>query len=1432
LGIVDIYDNIGVVMEQGADMIEYYRSDPVMAAYDLLNIDLAPIQCVILRDMWFKNFTITVAGRGCGKSASVDSLSHIKDKGLCYLNEEFPPIPSFLRNGETLEIDDESSIYTSIGFRNITKLSLEKNIGGLELETNKGFVHRGSKHHPLLTIDENCNFVYKQIQDFKPGDRVCIQRGQNVFGNIGINKDNAYLMGLFIGDGMIANRYDHQEITTSDEEIKLFCLNYCVCNDVDYRVDEDKRTDSVLKIVFKQFDSFFDKYGVKRCLSYYKEVPKLIRHSNRETQINFLQGLFDTDGGFEQDRGTISYCSVSKKLAKEVQIMLLNFGITARLREKKTESDFGKAYIVEFGSNDIVIFRDSINFRLTRKRSLLENYINTKELNTNLDTVPYAKEVCYKISKKYREENSANYYDRNLPSLKVYLSNCKEYTYNKLSDFLHKSINLLYEGYKFDVDSKRALENLYNIVLNNYYFDVVKSMDEWQGDCYDFEMDMSGGVEPNYFCNGFINHNTFLLGVNAVLHALLYPGYRVGLMGPGFRQSLVLSDSYTTFWTDEGLKSSPIEFYNSIKEGDTLVQSDVSQNRIISKWKNPDRACRYIKTNKGFELSGTVDHAIKILDDDNNIVFKDLQDITKDDYIVIKYGFNYFGNNNYLPEFDFDLNWRTKNCRIPTELTPDLSYWMGLLVGDGCVSVSATKRKQRVNFTNEDRELLKSFERYLAEYFVDDVDNIDVRSRKHNKSSDITYFSKKLVQFLLACGFTKITAIDKKVPYVIKRSSKYMLCSFLSGLFDTDGHCYIQNHDHYNSCEVSLNTSSLQLANEVQSILLNIGIVSSVGISKKAGKRKLNGRTKYSICATAYKVRITGVPNIIKFRDTVGFRCEHKFNKLNNFILSLKDRCRNTSICVELGVLKDRIDSDTDKFLSYRKSGLYFVKMKESNYFFAPTIDAEVENEHCYFAGGFINHNSKFIFNEVEKIYQRSSIVREACVKGPVRGADTHSLEFRGTNNSNGSYIAALPVGVDGSKIRGSRFYLIEIDELAQMQPDIIDMVIRPMAAVSSEPMQRVRERERQNELIRQGLANKEDFVDESANKMVMASSGYFKFNHMWDRMRAYWKAMRDPATEKKYAVHQVPYQLMPEAFLDMENINSSRLQMSSIEFRMEYEAAMVSDSDGFFKASALDACTANSDFSLQMVGAHDKKYVMGMDPNQGGSAACGVVIVEVGDPHKLVYVNEIKGETTQQMTMAVQDLCSKFNVIKIFMDSQGGGKPIRDLLQEGYGGKTPILDIDDDLTKGHSGKRILQMVNPTVQWINDANFDTLALIEHKGIRFPVMPREDKPDPISEKLYEEVKVLKSQMLNIVVTQTARGSRHFDTPTKGQNKDLYSAIILAGWGVREMGRQDMEQDQILHSQGLVRQHGKGSQFARVHNSPGESWMKDAIPKRRV
>lgn len=474
---------------------------------------------------------------------------------------------------------------------------------------------------------------------------------------------------------------------------------------------------------------------------------------------------------------------------------------------------------------------------------------------------------------------------------------------------------------------------------------------------------------------------------------------------------------------------------------------------------------------------------------------------------------------------------------------------------------------------------------------------------------------------------------------------------------------------------------------------------------------------------------------------------------------------------------------------------------------------------------------SKLIFSEVEKLYLRSSILREACAKKPTRGADNCSLVFKGTSGSNGSYIEALPIGVDGAKIRGSRFYLVEIDELAQMPADIIDMVIRPMGAVHLEPMLRVREQERQLELIKLGLANEDDFEDSTGNKMIMTSSGYFKFNHMWHRMKSYWRAIKEDGEKSRYAVHQIPYSMLPKGFLDEENIREAKRTMSTIQFITEYEAAMVSDSDGFFKASMIERCTIGSDFTIKMAGEKNKEYVLGVDPNQGGSAACGLVIIELSDPMKIVFVKGLKKHTTQDMVMEIQRCCSIFNIKRIYIDSQGGGNAIKNLLEEGYNNKEPILDIDDDRNKGASGRHILKLVNPSPNWISDANFELLAVLENARVRFPMIPLSDFSSA-TEKQYEEVKLLKAQLLNIVITKNPRGTAHFDTPKKGQNKDLYSALVLAVWGAGDLIRSVAIPEKVTTSAGFLRLHQPGARFRPIPTATtsGKDYLNLAVVKK--
>ncbi len=458
---------------------------------------------------------------------------------------------------------------------------------------------------------------------------------------------------------------------------------------------------------------------------------------------------------------------------------------------------------------------------------------------------------------------------------------------------------------------------------------------------------------------------------------------------------------------------------------------------------------------------------------------------------------------------------------------------------------------------------------------------------------------------------------------------------------------------------------------------------------------------------------------------------------------------------------------------------------------------------------------SKMIFSEIEKLYAQSSLLREACEKKPTRGSDTCYLRFRSVSGMTPSYIEALPLG-DGNKIRGSRFYLILIDELAQVPDQTLDMVVRPMAATSLAPMERVRRIEQQDRLIALGLATKEDFEEETVNKMIMTSSGYYKFNHMWRRMKDHWSqmAVSDSRGEQcQYSVWQVPHWDLPDGFLDTNNINEARRVMSHSEFRMEYEAAMISDSEGFFKASLLEDCTLGSGHTIEMIGDKGSQYIIGVDPNQGGKASTGVTIIRLGPVNRIVGVLELKRQTTQQLTMAVQNICEKFNVIRVFMDKGGGGKAICDLLEEGYNGTDPIIDRGNDDHKHLPGKHILELVHFNPAWISDANFTTKAMLEDKKLLFPETPIGSTLD-LEGAHYENINTLKSQMLNIVVTQTSTGILHFDTPTKGQNKDLYSAIILAAHGAKMLEKElEGDQEPILHNSGGM---------VRLHNIPSKDF----------
>src|SRR5690606_19641298 len=100
-----------------------------------------------------------------------------------------------------------------------------------------------------------------------------------------------------------------------------------------------------------------------------KTIPITIMTGTKEVVRSFLQGLFDTDGSITA--GQFEYSTASRKLAKQVHLLLLNFGIVSKLREKTVK---GRPYYIIsiYNYPMLKLFSEQVGFKLAvNKQKLL-----------------------------------------------------------------------------------------------------------------------------------------------------------------------------------------------------------------------------------------------------------------------------------------------------------------------------------------------------------------------------------------------------------------------------------------------------------------------------------------------------------------------------------------------------------------------------------------------------------------------------------------------------------------------------------------------------------------------------------------------------------------------------------------------------------------------------------------------------------------------------------------------------------------------------------------------------------------------------------------------------------------------------------------------------------------------------------------------------
>ncbi|AHF79416.1 adenosylcobalamin-dependent ribonucleoside-diphosphate reductase [Thermococcus paralvinellae] len=202
------------------------------------------------------------------------------------------------------------------------------------IKTKEGYELTATLDHKVMTKDG-----WKAVEDLKEGDLIALPRFEveNGFGSESIGEDLAFALGWFIGDGYI---------NTTDKRV-WFYFN---------AEKEEALAQKIAEILKKHFGSKAEphrygseiKLGVRgEAYKFFEEivktnekrVPEIVYRLKPNEIRAFLRGLFTADGYVDND-SAIRLTSRDKELLRDVQDLLLLFGILSKIYERPYKGTF------------------------------------------------------------------------------------------------------------------------------------------------------------------------------------------------------------------------------------------------------------------------------------------------------------------------------------------------------------------------------------------------------------------------------------------------------------------------------------------------------------------------------------------------------------------------------------------------------------------------------------------------------------------------------------------------------------------------------------------------------------------------------------------------------------------------------------------------------------------------------------------------------------------------------------------------------------------------------------------------------------------------------------------------------------------------------------------------------------------------------------
>ena len=410
------------------------------------------------------------------------------------------------------------------------------------IESHTGIAVEGTANHRVRVLHPDGDVRWARMDEIVPGAVLAVNRATETWAQALVDVRAHHvasvrvhqateqpdefdarwglLMGYLVGDGSWADRaslcvtVEHPE--TREELEGLFRE---LGGRPSFTLDKRSARTGACRVHDKALREFMHNLGFDwDCKSDTKHTPWVVLRSPREVVRAYLQGLFETDGTVTKSGLSVSFCSASKRLARETQVLLLNFGVLTRLRVKhnnKYDRDYYEITILGLRSRKR--FSEEIGFRSRKKQDRLDaGLVNPKKEGGDTESIPHQRAWVSRMLASIPKSNPRGGLGWRRSTMRAVVGNmCKPGSTEDLSYARIRA--LLPIARELDVDPE-VIHHFKSILEMDYFYDEV--VEVVPGEAHVFDLNVPEG--ESFVANGLTNHNTT---VSACISA--YETYRL-----------------------------------------------------------------------------------------------------------------------------------------------------------------------------------------------------------------------------------------------------------------------------------------------------------------------------------------------------------------------------------------------------------------------------------------------------------------------------------------------------------------------------------------------------------------------------------------------------------------------------------------------------------------------------------------------------------------------------------------------------------------------------------------------------------------------------------------------------------------------------------------------------------------------------------------